>query len=132
MNIPKYAGTVLFVDDDPDHLKIYGWLLKQAGFSFVPCLASRRGVDFPDLQTVDLVVLDYTLNCDTPTVEIARSLRTRYPGIPIVLLSQLDGLPQEMASSVTMFVRKGEPGRLTEAIQKLLPPHHEIDRANRV
>ncbi len=118
-------GTILVVDDDPDHLKIYGWILEQAGFSILPSLASQSGVDLPRQQSVDLVVLDYTLNCDTPTSEIARSVRDLYPKVPIVLLSQIDGLPCDMEPFVTMFVRKGEPQRLTEVIRKLLSCHDE-------
>jgi DNA-binding NtrC family response regulator len=128
MNIPSSLGTVLFVDDDPDHLKIYGWILEMAGFSPLPCLASQRGVDLPKEQRVDLVVLDYSLNCGTPTPEIARSLLDTYPAAPIVLLSQIDGLPYDMEPFVKVFVRKGEPQKLTEAIRKLLSSNDETNR----
>jgi len=128
METSASLGNVLFVDDDPDHLKIYGWILEQAGFSSVPCLAFRRGIDLPREQRVDLVVLDYTLNCDTPTPEIARSVLAMYPGVPIVLLSQIEGLPSDMEPFVTQFVRKGEPQKLTDAIQKLLSSHNETAR----
>jgi DNA-binding NtrC family response regulator len=128
MKSPASLGTILFVDDDPDHLKIYGWIVEQAGFSSVPCLVSRNGIDLPTEQRVDLVVLDYTLNCDRPTPEIARSVLDTYPGVPIVLLSQLGGLPRDMEPFVTVFVRKGEPQKLTEAIRKLLLSHDETDR----
>jgi CheY-like chemotaxis protein len=130
MRTATSLGTILFVDDDPDHLKIYGWILEQAGFSSVPCLASQRGIDLPTEQPVDLVVLDYTLNCRTSTPEIAQLVLDTYPSVPIVLLSQIDGLPCDMEPFVNVFVRKGEPQKLTDAIRKLLSSHDETDRPN--
>jgi DNA-binding NtrC family response regulator len=121
-------GTILFVDDDPDHLKIYGWILEQAGFSSVPCLVFQNGVELPKERRVDLVVLDYTLNCRISTPEIAQLVRDTYPGVPIVLLSQVDGLPFDMEPFVTVFVRKGEPQKLTDVIRKLLSSPGETDR----
>ncbi len=130
METPVNAKNILFVDDDPDHLKIYGWMLKQAGYVSIPCLVSRRGIDIPVMPNVHLVVLDYNLNCDTPTSEIAQSILDRYPEVPIVLLSQVDGLPREMEPFVDIFVRKGEPGKLTDAIRTLLHSNHETTFSN--
>lgn len=122
MKSAKSMSTVLLIDDDPDHLKIYGWIVERAGFSSVSCLVYQSGVDLPTDQPVDLVVLDYTLNCNISTPDIAQMLIETYTEVPIVLLSQVDGLPCDMEPFVAAFIRKGEPQKLTDTIRKLLSP----------
>ena len=128
MNTPMSKGTILLIDDDPDHLRIYGWIVEKAGFSPVPCLVAQGDVKLPADQAVDLVVLDYTLNCGIPTPQIAQMVMATYPGVPIVLLSQVDGLPCDMEPYVSVFVRKGEPQKLTEAVRNLLSSDSDFER----
>ena len=112
--------NVLIVDDDLDHLQIYGWILKQAGFTAIPCLVRRSGVELPQDSQVDLVILDYVLHCDLASPEVARLIKSTYADAPIVLLSDLDGPPHDVAPFVAQFVRKGEPQRLVDTVSRLL------------
>jgi DNA-binding NtrC family response regulator len=111
---------VLIVDDDPDHLKIYGWILERAGMQPVPCLVSRNGLELPEVDGIDLVVLDYMLHCGATPVEVAQQLHREYPQAPIVLLSDVQGLPEEMEPYVQAFVRKGNPEKLVATATSLL------------
>jgi DNA-binding NtrC family response regulator len=118
--MPSEQKSVLILDDDPEHLKIYGWLMQQAGFAPVACLVRRSGpVLNPDTH-IDLVLLDYVLNCDIPTPEVARQVHSMWPKVPLVLLSDIHGLPETMAPVVDRFVRKGEPAKLMATISDLL------------
>jgi len=47
----------LIVDDDPVHLRIYGWIIEAAGYRVLPSLVRFDGVDLPE-DPVDLVLLD--------------------------------------------------------------------------
>ena len=49
--------TVLIIDDDPAHLRIYGWIIEAAGYRVLPSLVRFDGVDQPE-DPVDLVLLD--------------------------------------------------------------------------
>jgi len=121
---------VLIIDDYPDHLKIYGWILEQAGFTAVPCLAKRTGVELPQDNDIQLVILDYALHCNLTPVQVAEAIRAAYPGVPIVLLSDIGGLPQDIAPYVTEFVRKGEPQKLIALVSRRLglpQPHPSPD-----
>ena len=125
--MPPEMKSILIVDDDPEHLKIYGWLVRQAGFEHVSCLVRRAGPEFDPQSRVDLVLLDYVLNCDVATVEVARTIRAVWPGVPLVLLSDMHGLPVEMEPIVNHFVRKGEPAKLIETLNDLLgTPAHPV------
>lgn len=113
-------ANVLIIDDDPEHLKIYGLIVQHAGYSPVPCLVRQTGPEWNPEVAADLVLLDYRLQCSLPTREIAAEVRRRWPDAPIVLLSDIYGLPPEMEPLVTCFVRKGEPAKLTAVVKDLL------------
>lgn len=112
---------VLIVDDDPAHLEIYGLLIKQAGYDSVPALVRFTGTEIPRDSGIGLILLDYRLNSDKTSVEIARDLQEMYPFAPIVLLSDVWGLPSDIAPFVTAFVRKGETEKLLRTLSLLLP-----------
>ena len=108
--------TVLIVDDDPSHLKIYAWVIERGGFRSLPALVQRDAVDLPEAESIDLAVLDYRLGPGLSAVDVARRLRTLYPSTPILVLSDLFGMPEDIAPYVSAFVRKGEPQQLLDTI----------------
>ncbi|MGH9585687.1 MAG: response regulator, partial [Acidobacteriaceae bacterium] len=110
--------SVLIIDDDPVHLQIYGWILKSAGFLPFPALARNEGVDMPANQKIDVVVLDYRLTGGLKAADAAKLVNQAYPDAPIILLSDLFGIPDDIAPYVKAFVRKGEPEKLILTVKK--------------
>jgi len=107
---------ILLVDDDPMHLEIYGLLMKQAGYESLPVLIRFTGTEIPRNQRLGLVLLDYRLNSARTSPEYAEEIRTIYPHVPILVLSDLWALPTDIAPFVSGFVRKGEPAKLLETV----------------
>jgi DNA-binding NtrC family response regulator len=107
---------VLIVDDDPMHLEIYGLLLKQAGYESLPVLVRFTGTEIPRNQPLGLALLDYRLNSARTSPEYAQEIRSIYPQLPILVLSDLWALPTDIAPFVSGFVRKGEPAKLLETV----------------
>ncbi|MGC1782632.1 MAG: response regulator [Acidobacteriaceae bacterium] len=118
--LPK--PSILVVDDDPSHLRIYGWIMKAAGFHAVTAQAMATGVCLPDEDSFDAVVLDYRLTGALTAVEAAQQIQEKYPAAPIVILSDIFGMPEDIAPYAKHFVRKGEPEKLISTICSLLPP----------
>jgi DNA-binding NtrC family response regulator len=116
---PSHAKVLIF-DDDPMHLEIYGLLMKQAGYDFLPTLVRFSGAEIPCTECVGLVLLDYRLNSLKTPIDLAREIRAHYPTVPILLLSDFWALPTDIAPLVNGFVRKGEPAKLLESISKLI------------
>jgi DNA-binding NtrC family response regulator len=114
-DLPK----VLIIDDDPMHLEIYGLILEQAGFRCIPVLVKFSGPGFPSDDDIAVVVLDYRLNSMKTAPEVAQEVHTRYPGRPIIVLSDVWSMPADLASYAAKFVRKGEPQQLIDAIRAL-------------
>jgi CheY-like chemotaxis protein len=114
--------SILIVDDDPTHLKVYGWMVEAAGYRALPVEVRFAGVDLPE-GPADLVLLDYHLGSrKIKAVEVAQQIRSRLPSVPIVVLSDAMCLPQDIAPLVQGFVRKGDPAKLVGRLQQLLAP----------
>ncbi len=109
--------AVLIIDDDPSHLRIYGWIVQSAGFEPCAALVSMDALELPEMQ-IDLVLLDYHLNGPTTATEIAQQLRDRYKSAPILVLSDALLMPDDIAPFVDGFIRKGDPARLVEAVSQ--------------
>jgi DNA-binding response OmpR family regulator len=114
-------SKVLIVDDDPSHLEIYSLLLRQAGYDAITTQVNFAGADLPQDAGVRLVLLDYKLQSLRTSADLAREIRDQYPDAPIVLLSDLWSLPEDVAPFVKDFVRKGQPARLLQVVGRLLP-----------
>jgi CheY-like chemotaxis protein len=122
---PHDRRRVLIVDDDPSHLEVYGLLIRQAGYEPIPTQVSFAGVALPRDAGVELVLLDYKLQSLRTSAELAREIRDMYPEAPIVLLSDLWSLPEDVAPFVVEFVRKGQPAKLLQVLDRLLPRAEE-------
>lgn len=115
--------AVLIIDDDPVHLQIYGWILKSAGFAPYLALARNDGIDMPKGDAIDVAILDYRLTGELKATDAAKLVNAAFPDVPIILLSDLFGVPDDIAPYVKTFVRKGEPEKLVAMVKKfaLLP-----------
>ncbi len=67
-----------------------------------------------------MVVVDYRLTGTLTAVEAARQIELQYPTVPIVILSDMFEMPDDIVPYSTKFVRKGEPEKLIATISELL------------
>ena len=111
-------GTVLIIDDDEQHLKIYCWMLQRQGYECLPALVGSTSVDLPETKKVCLALLDYRLKSSLTAADVAERLKTDFPKIPIVILSELPWMPQDAQAYAQAFVHKGEHERLFETVAK--------------
>lgn len=111
--------SVLIIDDDPGHLRIYGWIIGAAGYEAFPALVTGNQIHYPEGQ-VDLVVMDYRLSGQLTAVQAAEETQRRFPQAPIIVLSDMYDLPADIAPYARAFVRKGEPAKLVETLASLV------------
>jgi DNA-binding NtrC family response regulator len=114
-------ASILVVDDDPVHLRIYGWIMNAAGFRAVTAQVLSNEVCLPEEDHFDVVVLDYRLTGTLTAVDAAGQIEKKYPNVPIVILSDMFEMPDDIVPFARKFVRKGEPEKLIAAILSLLP-----------
>ncbi len=123
------SDTVLIVDDDRTQLKLYSWILEHGGFRPVTALVHSSDVEWPPVPRVDVIALDYRLNSKLTAVEVARALRERFPATPILVLSEMLWMANDIAPMADGFVSKGDPEKLLEAIRQLIDRKRNIGHA---
>ena len=112
--------TVLIVDDDPSHLKIYSWIVERGGYRTIPVLAWAQPLALPENESIDLALVDYRLGESLSGPEVAKQVRSAFPAAPILVLSDMMYMPDEMAEYATAFVRKGHPEQLLQTLDSFL------------
>ena len=117
----RAISSVLIVDDDPVHLRVYSWIIEAAGYRALPAEVRFAGVDLSE-DPIDLVLLDYHLAGLATAVEIAKLIQWRVPAIPIIVLSDARALLDDIAPLVQGFVRKSDPAKLVDTLHKRLRP----------
>ena len=109
-------STVLIVDDDPLHLKLYSWVVGRGGFRALAALVQGDAVELPDTQGIDVAVLDYRLGSKLSAVDVAKRLKALCPAMPILILSDMLWMPDDVAPYASGFIRKGDPQQLIDTI----------------
>jgi|SRR5690348_8192304 len=114
----KKSSTVLVVDDNAQHLKIYCWMLQRQGYQCIPALVGSTSVDLPASKNICMVLLDYRLNSSLSASDVADQLKIDFPSAPIIILSELPWMPEDAQAYAKGFVHKGEPDRLMETVAR--------------
>jgi DNA-binding NtrC family response regulator len=118
--MPVQETTILIVDDDQLHLTLYTWILQGEGYQCKTALVKSTSVDLPSDAAVDLVLLDYRLSSSLSPLDVIEQLKGAFPSVPIVILSEMQWMPDDMKNHVQAFINKGDPKRLVETINSIV------------
>jgi DNA-binding NtrC family response regulator len=110
--------TILILDDDPSHLKIYSWVVEQAGFVAITVEVKSSSFDLPTGVAVELVLMDYRYSSSLTAIDIVGGVKRAFPGTPIAVLSDVFGMPADMKPHAIAFIRKGEPQELVNRLRE--------------
>ena len=84
----KGQGTVLLVEDDGDVRAVTSSMLRDLGYAVVEATCSREALALIDCQTpLDLVFTDVIMPGDMNGIDLAHTLRQRFPTLPVLLTS---------------------------------------------
>jgi CheY-like chemotaxis protein len=111
------VNSILIVEDDPLHLKLYTWIVERGGFSTIPLLVEGPSLQWPT-ESFEIALLDYRLGL-MQAPEIAAQIRERAPEAELIILSDSMWLPDEMRPFTQRFVRKGEPEELLKMLAEI-------------
>lgn len=118
-------GRILIVDDDEELLALLGAQLREKGYEVVAAVNGARALEAFGRKTLDVVLLDYRLP-DIDGMSLLRILRTREPGVRVVMMSGVLSLDlAEVVIDAGACDLVGKPvdfGRLERAIRKTLLP----------
>jgi hypothetical protein len=67
-----------------------------------------------------VVALDYRLGPKVKASDLAKEVKNTYAAAPILVLSDLAWMPDDMKPFASAFVRKGDPDELLKALDRLI------------
>lgn len=112
--------TILIVDDDRLHLKLYTWILQAEGYKCKSALVQSTSVDLPSEAAIDLVLLDYRLSSALSPLDVIGQLKNKFPDVPILILSEMQWMPDDVKDHAMAFINKGDPKRLVDTINGIV------------
>ena len=125
--------TVLCIDDEENGLRVRRWLFEAEGFRVFTAADGPTGIDLFKSQTVDVVILDYSMP-KMDGITVAQTLKKLRSKVPIIMLSGYP-LPAEANISIDAIITKGEsPTALLTMTSSLLQirshSHIELEGKN--
>jgi len=84
--MPHRDTDALIVDDETDVCWALGHILKGCGFTSISANSGEQALAFAEARRLRLIFVDAKLP-DFDGIELARRLREKNPGAPIVLIS---------------------------------------------
>jgi CheY-like chemotaxis protein len=84
--------VILCVDDEPNSLVLRKLVLQKAGYDVITASSAILALDVLASRQVDLVLSDQLMPGLTGT-ELAHQVKTRWPSLPIILISGVTEIP---------------------------------------
>ena len=115
------SQLLLVVDDEPHARDIYELTLTSAGFDVVTAVDGRDALARVEDRLPDLAVTDLHMpNVDGD--ELARRLRSRHPGLPVVLVTSDPAAAAGLDSSLfhAVLAKPVDPDALVAAVRDAL------------
>lgn len=114
---------LLCIDDEEIGLKVRKTVLERAGYEVLTAQTSQSGIELFKTLNFDGVVLDFLMP-DANGGQIAATLRSIRPEVPILLLSAYVNLPEDVLRLVNAQVLKGAgPQELLHQVEKMIDHH---------
>ena len=100
--------TVLCIDDSREGLVTRKLFLELKGYSVLTATDGQTGTDLVASNQIDAVILDYRMP-GLSGENLAREIKSRRPGVPIIMLSGYSEVPKSAKNLLDAFVFKGTP-----------------------
>lgn len=87
--MPK--AKILFIEDDPDQIRIYDFKFKLEGYNFISAQDGAEGLKMAEAQKPDLILLDILL-CDENGIDILKKLKEnkKTKRMPVIVFTNFD------------------------------------------
>jgi CheY-like chemotaxis protein len=117
--------VILCVDDEPNSLVLRKLVLQKAGYEVVTASSAILALDVLASRKVDLVLSDQLMPGLTGT-ELARQVKTRWPSLPVILISGVNEIPPD-AAIADLFMSKVEgPIMMCQNISDVLTKYRSL------
>lgn len=121
--MPKKMHTILFIEDDTDHQKLYSLVFEKAGYRFVQVFEGKKALAAAQAEKPDLILLDILMN-DINGIEVLKILKAdqAVKKIPVIIFtnySREETLKQALSLGARDIIFKTDvvPRELVELVK---------------
>lgn len=122
--MPKNQQTIMFVEDDADHQKLYKIVFEKAGYNLAQVFQGKETVAKARIVEPDLILLDILMN-DTNGIDVLKELKAdpELKKIPVIIFtnySREETLKEALKIGAAEIVFKTDvvPKELVALVQK--------------
>jgi PAS domain S-box-containing protein len=120
------GGRALIVEDNPDVAAATATLASDVGYTVHQVATADAALEAVDKEAFDLVVSDIVMAGAMDGLALARKLRSRWPGLPIVLVTGYSGAADQAGAEFPLLRKPYQLADLShvvaQAIRDLRPP----------
>jgi PAS domain S-box-containing protein len=121
---PSQHPTVLIVDDSAEVAEVTSSLFGDLGYSSIYENSADAALQVLAGGTkVDLVFSDIVMPGSMDGIGLAAEIRSRYPGLPVILTTGYSDAAQAVPSNLRILRKPFDSGALKSFIQELARPH---------
>jgi CheY-like chemotaxis protein len=102
----KKQPSIFYADDNPRALRVLTSVLEGCGYKVIAAGTAREALESMEQNTFDLILLAYRLP-RMISFRVARDLKRRSPGTPVILISGHTLWEPEELTHVDAYVGKG-------------------------
>jgi PAS domain S-box-containing protein len=113
------TGTVLLVEDNPDVALASAGLLEQLGYSVRWVSDADAALKEIDRDGIDLVFSDIVMPGDVDGLSLARTIKERHPGMPILLATGYSEAAHKVRADFPILRKPYQIHELSRALAKL-------------
>ena len=104
---PQRAGTVLLVEDNPEVAEVAGAYLQQLGYMVKQVASAREALELLGRDPrIDLVFSDILMPGGVNGLELAKTIRERYPALPVLLSTGYSSSAQDAVRDGFVVLQK--------------------------
>jgi two-component system, NtrC family, sensor kinase len=101
------TGTVLLVEDNPEVAEVATAYLRQLGYTVKPVASAREALDALGRDSgIDLVFSDILMPGGINGLELAKTIRERYPAMPVLLCTGYSSSAQDAVRDGFVVLQK--------------------------
>ena len=117
--MPSDKAIILCVDDEETPLMLRRLVLERSGYDVITATSAVTALEIVSSRHVDLVLSDHLMPGTTGT-ELARQIKSRLSGLPVILLSGVNEVPVDAAFADLFLSKVVGPVVLCESISMVL------------
>ena len=114
------GGAVLVVDDNPDVADVSAGMLEQLGYKVQRAQDAATALAAVDKHAFDLVMSDIVMPGTMDGLALARALRERHPGLPVLIVTGYSQAAAEAAPEFTVMRKPFQLAELSRAAARMI------------